>query len=254
MKAMVLCAGAGTRLGDLTRDTAKCLLPVQGRPLLEHILEGLEHGGIDQVILNFVPGTPPERIRHRYGSRYRSLKLSYSHEPQRLGTAGSLKYAEGLLRPDEEFLVQYGDILSYHRWPATVAQHRQTGALVTCVVHCRPGSNSRIEFNREGRVTAWLERPTDAERRGIDSSWANSSLYVCRKQLLDYIPPGAPCDLPSDIFPALIRAGQIWAHPINGHRVAVDSPERLEQADALAGAMRALVSAQDCRAPPGRAL
>ena len=90
MKAMVLCAGYGTRLGDLTREIPKPMLPLGDRPMLEYILCHLKRHGFDQVAVNL--HFMPEVIQNHFadGARW-GVRLTYSHEPQLLGTAGGTK-------------------------------------------------------------------------------------------------------------------------------------------------------------------
>ena len=65
MKAVILAAGKGTRMGDLTEETPKPMLPVEGRPILEHILTGLRESGIQEFCL--ITGWKAEVIESRFG-------------------------------------------------------------------------------------------------------------------------------------------------------------------------------------------
>src|SRR5690349_6978834 len=111
MKAMVLCAGLGTRLGDLTRDLPKPLLSVDGQPLLAYLLGHLKAQGFIEVAINlhFLPHLIPE---HFGDGRSCTMRFSYSHEDTLLGTAGGLKKMETFFRDETAFLVQYGDVLT----------------------------------------------------------------------------------------------------------------------------------------------
>lgn len=242
MKAMVLCAGYGTRLGDLTREIPKPMLPVAGRPLLAYLLGHLRHHGFKEVMINL--HFRPEVIRSAFGDGAAwDLRLEYSPEEQLLGTAGGVKKAESFFRGDDCFLVQYGDVLTDQDLGALVRRHRETSALATLLVHRRARSNSVVSLDADGRVVGFLERPGEAERRGVDSPWVNSGICVCSPELLDRIPPGVPCDLPRDIFRALVDTGRLFAAGLTGFRCAIDSPDRL----ALA---REAVSNGTCRVQP----
>jgi mannose-1-phosphate guanylyltransferase/phosphomannomutase len=80
----------------------------------------------------------------------------------------------------------------------------------------------------DGRVSAFLERPSEAERRGVESAWAFSGLCVCSPGVIEAIPREGASDLPRDVFPRLVAEGRLFAQPLAGYRIAVDSPERLE--------------------------
>ena len=140
MRAMVLCAGLGTRLGELTRQTPKALLPLHGRPILEYILANLRRHGFDEIAINL--HTMPETIRGHFGDGAKfEVKLTYSHESVLLGTAGGVKKMEHFFRDGGPFLVHYGDILTDQDFTAMMRFHRERGALVTMLAHQRARRN-----------------------------------------------------------------------------------------------------------------
>ena len=226
MKAIVLAAGLGTRLGGLTRDTPKPMLDAGGRPILDLILGHLASCGFTDVVINL--HFRPEIIRSHIGDGSRfGLRVAYSPEPSLLGTAGALRAAAGLLRGGP-FLVQYGDVVTDMDLGALLRRHREGEALATLVLHRRAGSNSAVRLEADGRITAFLERPTEEERRGIEAPWVNSGLCACSPGILDRIPEG-PADLPRDVFVPLASEGLLRGVPLEGYRCAVDSPARLEE-------------------------
>src|SRR6187401_2115585 len=108
MKAMVLCAGYGTRMGELTRDVPKAMLPLHGHPLLAYLLAHLRAQGFRQIALNL--HFQPEAIRDFLGDGSRwQIQLRYSYEKKLLGTAGGIKKLESFFREEEAFLIEYGD-------------------------------------------------------------------------------------------------------------------------------------------------
>jgi mannose-1-phosphate guanylyltransferase/phosphomannomutase len=231
---MVLSAGYGTRLGDLTREIPKPMLPLHGRPILEWILAHLRLHGFDEVAINL--HFHPEMIRAHFGDgRALGLALTYSHEPQLLGTAGGVKKMETFLRQSDPFLVQYGDVVTDQDFSAMLKFHREKAALATLLLHERAHSNSVITLDHENRIVGFLERPGAEARRGVTSPWVNSGICLCRPEILDSIPPDAPCDLPRDIFPRLLAGGRIFGFPLAGRRCAIDSPQRLEEARRMFG-------------------
>jgi NDP-sugar pyrophosphorylase family protein len=229
MKAMVLCAGFGTRLGDLTREIPKPMLGLNGRPMLEYILANLKRHGFDQVGLNL--HFKPEAIQDHFGDGSPwGLQIDYSYEPELLGTAGGTKKMEAFLRGPDPFLVHYGDVVTNQDFTAMLDFHRRRNALATLLVHQRTRSNSVVSVNAEGQIESFLERPTETERAGITASWVFSGVTICEPKLLDVIPAERFCDFPRDIFVRLASSRQLFAYPLSGKRCAVDSPERLEEA------------------------
>ncbi len=130
MRAMVLCAGYGTRLGHLVDEVPKPMLPLGQRPMLEYILRHLARQGFDEIAVNL--HFRPEVIRDHFGDGSRlGIRLVYSHEPELLGTAGGLKKMAALFT-GEPFLVQYGDVVTNQDFNALLGFHRQRGAWPRC--------------------------------------------------------------------------------------------------------------------------
>jgi NDP-sugar pyrophosphorylase family protein len=225
---MVLCAGLGTRLGELTKATPKPMLPLQGRPLLDYILKHLRNHGYREVAINL--HFEPDIIRNHFGDGTQfGLRITYSIEEQLLGTAGGLKRMESFFRDDPDFLVHYGDVLTDQDWTAMLQFHRDRKAMVTLLVHQRARSNSIVNLDPDGRVSAFLERPAESERHGQSSPWVNSGVCICSPEVFAEIPAGIACDLPRDVFPRIVGSGRVYGYPLEGYRCAIDSPERLAE-------------------------
>jgi mannose-1-phosphate guanylyltransferase/phosphomannomutase len=231
MKAMILCAGYGTRLGDLTRELPKPMLRLGEHPLLEYLVCHLARHAFNEIAVNL--HFMPELIRDYFGDgARRGVRLTYSYEPELLGTAGGVKHMASFLADQGAFLVQYGDMVTNQDFTAMLRFHHERRALATLLVHRRPGSNSSVSMDAEGRIVGFLERPTEAQRAAAYSEWAFSGVTICQPELLAEIPPQTACDLPHDIFTRLTPGGRLFAFPLTGQRCAVDSVERLAQARA----------------------
>lgn len=238
MRALVLSAGHGTRLGEFTTHTPKPMLEVAGHPLLAIILANLRRQGIRDVAVNL--HAHPEVIVSRLGDGARlGVRLHYAREPELLGTLGAAKNIEDHLAREGPFLLHYGDVVTDQDFSELTALHQDRAALVTILVHERPGSNSVATIAPGGRVTEFVERPSTAERAGLESNWAFSGIAVLDPAVLRTIRPGAS-DLPRDLLPALASEGRLYAARLTGYRCAVDSPRRLQ-------ALRADVATGRCR-------
>lgn len=229
MKAMILCAGFGTRLGDLTRELPKPMLPLHGQPLLAYLLGHLKAQGFNQVAMNL--HFLPHLIREHFGDgSHWQMHFSYSHEETLLGTAGGVKNMAGWFCNEPAFLVQYGDVLTDQDFTQFTRFHYEKNALATLLVHQRAKSNSVVSLDPAGRVIGFLERPSDEARRGVMSPWVNSGICICSPEILTHISPDKPCDLPRDVFAPLVETGRLFGFPLSGFRCAIDSTERLVQA------------------------
>lgn len=229
MKAMILAAGMGSRLGGLTKDIPKPMLDVNGRPILEYILVNLVRHGFNKVFINLFHRA--EVIMNHFGDGSPwGADIAYIRESQLLGTAGSVKNAVACLQGEAPFLVHYGDVLTDQDYTAMLEFHRFRQAQTTLLLHQRVGSNSVVALDEESRVTALLERPDEHARRSVQSPWVNSGVYLFQPSILEDIPTGLVCDFPRDIFPGLLARRRIYGYALTGYRCAIDSAARLEKA------------------------
>lgn len=230
MKAMVLCAGFGTRLGALTQETPKPMLQLGGKPILDYVLRHLVRHGFNDVVVNL--HFRPDAIRDYCGDGSRfGARLTYSFEEIPLGTAGAVRQMARHFR-DGPFLVQYGDVLTNQDYGALLAAHEERRALATIVTHQRAKSNSVVVVGADDRVERFLERPTEEERKGVTSDRVFSGVLLASPELLDFIPVSGPADFPRDVFPSALATGRMFAVPLSAYRCAIDSPERLASAQA----------------------
>lgn len=228
MKALVTCAGFGTRLGELCRDQAKPLLCVGGRAIVEHILDNLSASGCDEVWINLHHHAEQFPALLGDGARF-GLRIHYVHEAHPRGTAGTVADLRGVV--GDELLVHYGDILTAHDLGSLVAAHRDHGDWATILVHQRVGSNSHAVLDGD-TVVAFHERPATPPPATVDAPWAFSGIGVLSAPAIAAIPTHVPADLPRDLFGALARTGHLRAQRLSGFRCAIDSPDRLALARA----------------------
>jgi mannose-1-phosphate guanylyltransferase len=240
VKAIVLSAGLGTRLGTLTADRPKALVEVGGRPLVAHVLTWLAAEGVDEVLVNL--HYRPDGIRRAVGDgRPFGVSVTYVEEPELLGTAGTVRENRGWFG-DGDVLVVYGDVLTDQMLHPLVERHRAVGADATVLVHRRRGSNSVLRVDDDGRVRSFTERPDSPVDPEADS-WVFSGVQILSAPAVDRIPADGRADLPRDLYAP--RCGgdlRLFALPLTGRRVAVDSPERLAEAEALFGDERSGLS------------
>jgi N-acetyl-alpha-D-muramate 1-phosphate uridylyltransferase len=110
MKAMILAAGFGSRLGALTKDTPKCLMQVGGIPILEHVFNKLIEANIKDVVINL------HYLSHKITQFLKSknnfnLNISYSYEENLLGTGGAILNAQKYLGEEDDILIYNSDVL-----------------------------------------------------------------------------------------------------------------------------------------------
>jgi NDP-sugar pyrophosphorylase family protein len=222
MKALILAAGMGTRLGPLTRAVPKPMLPVGGRPLLEHIIELLRRHGIVDIAINL--HYRPDTVLHHFGSGEAwGVHLRYSYEASLLGSAGTALRQLAWIYPDP-FVVYYGDVYSDADLSELIEQHRSSGAAATIAVHLvdDPTRCGIVEFGADRRVRRFVEKPAADQ---VFSHWANSGIYVLNPEVLHHV-TDIPSDFGHEVFPRLLEAGQpIQVYPITGTLIDIGTPE-----------------------------
>jgi NDP-sugar pyrophosphorylase family protein len=216
MKALILAAGKGTRISDLTQHCPKPMLPVAGRPLLEHLLVWLRRYGISQIAIN-LHYLPEVIVNHFRDGQAWDVALTYSYEPTLLGTAGAAKALSAFL--DEPFVVLYGDVFTNVDLARVLHFHeehcRNAGSLLTVALYHVPNPTEcgLVEINAQGRVTHFVEKPPAHE---IFTDLANSGILVCEPEVLAYIPAGVAYDFGRNLLPRLLADHQ----PVYGQTIA----------------------------------
>jgi NDP-sugar pyrophosphorylase family protein len=230
VKAVVLAAGFGTRLGPLTESSPKAALRIGGQPIIAHILGNLARCGFEEVAVNVHYRSAEVRDALESAPDL-GLAVTWFPESELLGTAGALLPMREFLADVDGFLVHYGDVLTDHDVGGMLGRHLVRRPLVSMLVHERHESNSIVVVDDDDdRVVRFLERPSPAEREGLDSRWVNSGIYACSREVLELVPP-PPSDIARDLVPRALAGGTVLVEELSGYRCAVDSPARIAEAE-----------------------
>ncbi|RDI75156.1 Nucleotidyl transferase [Gaiella occulta] len=228
MKAVVMAGGEGTRLRPLTSNQPKPMVPVVGKPCIEHVLELLRFHGFEEVVITLA--FMPQAIRAYFGDGASlGLQIDYSVEEQPRGTAGSVRLAGARL--DDTFLVISGDALCDVDLDALVDTHRRRGAAAT--IGLKPVDNP-LEFgivvtDDDGRVERFLEKPSWGQ---VFSDTINTGIYVLEPEVLRHIPGDRPFDFSKELFPLLLEMGRpIYGHVLDGYWQDIGTIEQFRQAN-----------------------
>ena len=136
MKAFILAAGQGTRLRPLTNSVPKCLLPIQGIPLLEIWLNHCKAAGITDVLVN--AHAHAEAVKEFAATLKSGVKVSVAEEPELLGSAGTLAENRAFVAGSEAFFVLYGDVLTNVDLRRMLAFHQQKNLAATLGIYQVP--------------------------------------------------------------------------------------------------------------------
>jgi mannose-1-phosphate guanylyltransferase / phosphomannomutase len=204
MKAVVMAGGEGTRLRPLTSNQPKPMVPIVGKPCMEHILELLREHGLEDVIVTVA--FMPQAIRSYFGNGDTlGMSIEYSVEESPLGTAGSVRLASDRL--DETFVVISGDALCDVDLTDLIRSHRERGAAVTIGLKSvdNPLEFGIVVTDEEGRIERFLEKPSWSQ---VFSDTINTGIYVLEPEVLRHVPTDGPFDFSKELFPLLLEMGR----------------------------------------------
>jgi len=234
VRALVLAAGKGSRLGGHAGDRPKPLIPLAGRPVIEHNILMCRQAGVTEIYVNV------HHLGHLIeqhlgdGSRL-GVQVSYSHETLLLGTAGAVVPLRNQLEKGPFFVI-YGDNYSMCDLHALSEAHRASGAVMTVAVHKRDDvrGSGVVTMDASGWITGFIEKP---QGDLPPSRWVNAGIYLMEPSLLADIPAG-PSDFARDHIPRWLGEGKkILAFRLNGPVVAIDTPELLSRAQQRWGSL-----------------
>jgi mannose-1-phosphate guanylyltransferase/phosphomannomutase len=214
MKAVVMAGGEGTRLRPLTSNQPKPMVPVVGKPCMEHILELLREHGMSDVIVTVA--FLPQAIRSYFGQgESLGMQIGYSVEESPLGTAGSVRLAAKQL--DETFLVISGDALCDVDLSKLVSFHKEKGAAVTIGLKSvdNPLEFGIVVTDEDGRIERFLEKPSWGQ---VFSDTINTGIYVLEPEVLKHVPTDRPYDFSKELFPYLLEMGRpMYGYVMDGY-------------------------------------
>ncbi|MBI4023462.1 MAG: NTP transferase domain-containing protein [Verrucomicrobia bacterium] len=243
-KAVLLAAGKGTRMKNLTSELPKPMLPVAGKPALEHILQGLLSAGIREFLI--ITGYRSQAVQSHFGDGSRwGASVAYMEQVVQDGTGRVVELAREFAG-DDAFVLSYGDILvSPNNYPAIQelwsAKQPSDGILaITLGEDVRKGAI--CIFETDFRLCELIEKPSETEiqqlRRqfGEFKPWYNAGLYVFTPLIFDFtarLQKSARGEYElTDAIRRLARDGRVLRGlPINGYWLDVRDPEALAEAN-----------------------
>ncbi len=227
MKAILLAGGMGTRLRPLTAHTPKPIVPIFNRPFLYYQLDLLRQiSEIDEVILSL--NYQPRRIEEIFGDGADlGLRIRYVVEPEPLGTAGAVKYAEEFLT--DSVVVFNGDVLTQVDLASVIRLHRERKAKATIVLTPveNPTAYGLVETDPQGNVKRFLEKPKADE---ITCDTINAGIYVLEPETFDRIPANTNWSIERSYFPSLVeRAETFVAYIDRGYWIDIGTRQKYMQ-------------------------
>ena len=229
-KAVLLAAGKGTRMRELTNDLPKPMIPVRGKPILQHIVEGLRAAGVTRF--QIIVGWRAEVVRDFFGDGSRfGAAVEYITQEVQDGTGRVVELAREFAGADP-FILSYGDILvdpaNYHR----LADLGGAEALIS--VKHNPGEIAKggaVFVNERFEMTDLREKPKPGEPT---SPWYNAGIYTFRPSIFEFTAkleksPRGEYELTDAIRSLALSGRLVQVVELSGDWADVRDPEVLAQ-------------------------
>lgn len=221
---VIMCGGKGLRLMPHTEKCPKPMLPINGKPMLEHIIERAKGEGFHRFVLAI--HYLGHMIEDYFGDGSRlQVQIDYLREHTPLGTAGAI----GLFNepPESAFLVTNGDVLTDIHYAEVLDFHRRNRATATMAVRLHEWQHPFGVVRISGvDVVGFEEKP-------ISKTHINAGIYVLEPRSLAHLERGEWCDMPA-LLSRLQEAGErVIAYPMHEPWLDVGRPEDYRQAKGI---------------------
>ncbi len=223
---VIMAGGKGMRLRPHTENCPKPLLPVNGKPMLEHIIEQAKAEAFNRFVLSV--HYLGEMIEDYFedGKKW-GVDIQYLWEDEPLGTAGSISLLEN--RPQESFIVTNGDVLTDVRYGDLLDFHCRHDATATMAVRLHEWQNPYGVVKIKGvEIIGFDEKP-------IYRSHINAGVYALTPSVLDQLVEGERCDMPTLFSRAKDKGGKVIVYPMHEPWLDVGRPDDYRQANGSSG-------------------
>ena len=232
IRALLLAAGLGTRLRPITNSTPKCMVPLDGEPILEHWLKKLELAGCETALVNthHLSEQVVDFIKKRPKS---SMVIKIVHEPNLLGTAGTLLTNEIFFNDSVGLLIHADNAMSENLSPLInkhISRHKSRSLTMLTFTTSQPSRCGIVQVDSNDHLLAFYEKIVKPP-----GNKANGAVYVFDSDFMDSLkkikPP--PEDFSNDVIPKFIDKIQTY-HTLEPY-IDIGRPETLQQAQILWG-------------------
>ncbi len=225
-KAIILVGGEGVRLRPFTYELPKVMLPIHGKPMVQHIIEQLKFHGVRDIVLAVY--YKAEKIKEYFGNGHHfGVNIKYVEEKTPLGTAGPLRLAKKYLT--ESFYIVWGDILSQLDLTDFAKFHKEHGGLTTvALTTVDDTSRYGVVMLNGNKIVGFVEKP---KKEDAPSNLINSGVALMEPDVIKkYVPKTGKAMVEYDIYPKLAKEGNLYGYPFQGQWFDTGTPESYEKA------------------------
>lgn len=222
MYALIIAGGEGERLRPLTSDRPKAMVPVAGRPIVEHQLDWLRSAGVTDAVL--LCGYRADVLKAHIGDGGRfGLRVQYSVETEPLGRGGALRQGYRLVPTSETRVVACnGDIITNQPLAEVIRYHDRKRGAATVMLSPLRSPFGIVSIKRDGRITEFREKPALPH-------WVNAGIYVLAPEFFARLPEKG--DHETTAFPELAAEDKLFGFKSRAYWRPVDSIKDLNEAE-----------------------
>lgn len=225
MKVVLMAGGKGTRISSIAKDIPKPMIPISGKPVLEHEIECLKKQGFTDLIITVSHLSSVIMDYFGNGSRF-GVSIEYFVENEPLGNAGALFQIKDKL--SEDFLLLNADVMFDIDFNRFANYHKSHKGLVTLFTHpnSHPYDSGLIVSDESGAVIKWLTK--EDERPEFYTNRVNAGIHMMSKKLLDNSIDAPKIDLDRQLLRPLAGTGQMYIYDSPEYVKDMGTPERFE--------------------------
>lgn len=237
MKALVFAAGLGSRLKPLTDNMPKALIPVGGKPMMEHVILKLKAAGFDEIVIN-IHHHGQQIIDYLESKDNFGIDIHISDERgYLLDTGGGIKHARKFLDGDEPFLVHNADILSNIDLKQFYENHPKE-SVATLLVSERKSSRSLL-FGKDNRLYGWQNHETGEIKSPYPdfdlaryNAYAFGGIHVISPEIFEWMEEWTGKFSIINFYLSICAKAKIYAYPLSNLQLMdIGKPETLAQAE-----------------------
>lgn len=204
MKVVIIAGGQGTRIASVNSEIPKAMIPVCGKPIIEHEVELCKRYGFTDFL--FIIGHMGDKISSFFGDGNKwGVNIEYYQETQPLGTAGALGYLKDKLT--EDFFVFYGDTIVDFDMPSMLKYHQEKNADATLFLHPNdhPYDSDIVDLDADGKVRKFYNKPH--EEGFVSRNIVNAALFIFSPKILEQIEAGVKSHIEKNVLPKCLKSG-----------------------------------------------
>lgn len=225
-KAVILAGGQGVNLRPYTLEIPKPLLPVQGKPILEHLINQLKKNGIEEIILCI--GYLGKKIKEHFddGKKF-GITIKYSEEKESLGTGGALAQIQKQIEHDT-FLVIHADVVTNLSFFDLIDFHQKESGLATVALTTENHPTQFGQLKLHGtKLVNFYQKDNDV---GLKSHLIHCGIYVFEPDIFKFFPKKQKSFSLEDVIETLITKQQVNGFVFEGQWFDVGTTENYERA------------------------